>query len=242
MNDRLTILNRKGGLCRFACAVFCVVSLAGPAAKASDISEFWGKVTAKGAFSETEERGALLYRFSVEYRVGLDGFSARRVQLQPALGMRLSENSTVWAGYTRIHTDLEDNVSISEDRYWQQWSWRMPWCEVLTCALRARLEQRSIEGLPDRLHRFRLRTEFSRRFDWSGNVRWLLSLEPFVNLTPTRTPTSTAIRQSRVFLGFELDLTEWGELQAGYMKRSSWGDSALQQSTHIAVLSFTASY
>ena len=89
--------------------------------------------------------------------------------------MRLSENSTVWAGYTRIQTDLADNVSISEDRYWQQWSWRVPWCEALTCALRARLEQRSIEGLPDRLHRFRLRAEFSRRFDWSGNVRWLAS-------------------------------------------------------------------
>lgn len=242
MNKRLVILNRNNGLRRFACAVFCLLCLAAQTANASDISEFWGKVTAKGAFSDAEERGALLYRFGVEYRAGLDGFSARRVQLQPALGMRLSENSTVWAGYTRIQTDLADNVSISEDRYWQQWSWRVPWCEALTCALRARLEQRSIEGLPDRLHRFRLRAEFSRRFDWSGNVRWLLSLEPFINLTPTRTPTSTTVRQSRVFLGFELDLTEWGELRAGYMKRSSWADSALQQSTHIAVLSFTASY
>jgi len=242
LNNRLAILDRSNGLRRLACTAFCLVWLAAPTAKASDVSEFWGKVTAKGALSDDEGRGALLYRFGVEYRSGLDGFSARQVQLQPALGMRLSENSTVWVGYTRIHTDLADNVSISEDRYWQQWSWRMPWCEVLTCALRARLEQRSIEGVPDTLHRLRLRTEFSRRFDWSGNVRWLVSLEPFINLAPTRTPTSTAIRQSRVFLGFELDLTEWGELRAGYMKRSSWGNSALQQSTHIAVLSFTASY
>lgn len=142
----------------FALVVGAVATLTVGAARAdtSTQSQLWAAtfVTARvtGEAKPVERDRGLGLWLDVHRRHAPD----RDVSIvRPALGYRLNAESSAWAGYAIVPTELDEKPTVVEHRWWQQLVYQ-PTFGRLTLQVRPRFEQRFLEGSPGVNHRARL--------------------------------------------------------------------------------------
>ena len=99
-----------------------LILLAGTAS--ADTQHFygaWSALTITGALGEEKPDGAgWRYWFDSQYRVFDIGSGVSQVFARPALGYRLSNGVSLWAGYGYFNTRRSSGKRVDENRYWQQ--------------------------------------------------------------------------------------------------------------------------
>lgn len=154
-----------------------------------------------------------------------------------ALGRRVTQRATVWAGYAWVAKPPGPGV-VHEHRAWQQLSLTAPSIAGWTPSLRLRLEQRTHPGWDGLSHRVRALSRLVRPVTpdrrWSA-VAWH---EGF--LTVDRTPGGPArgIDQHRVFGGILRQLSSALGLEAGYLWRTIRQPGIPRTQTHSAFVWF----
>lgn len=137
------------------------------------------------------------------------------VILRPALGLRLSDVVSVYAGYAWIPTMFNGAGRNDEHRFWQQlilaWSLSRGW----SFQSRTRTELRFGEG--DDVG-FRAR-QFVR-LGWvpgSGPLGVVMWDELFLGLRDTDWGNVAGYDQNRLFVGIQLAGRDWGRTEVGYL-------------------------
>ncbi len=120
--------------------------------------------------------------------------------IRPALGYKVSDKLSLWAGYARV-VARRAGPDTEEHRIWQQATY--PVADLFGGKLsgRTRLEQRLIEGAGDTGHRIRQFWRWSRPIqgtDWS----WVLGNETFIAFNNTDFGQDSGYLQNRASLGF----------------------------------------
>ena len=120
--------------------------------------------------------------------------------IRPGVGVSLSDNTTVWAGYAWIRTKRRGQGHSEEHRIWQQLTWS-PRIGRLKLSSRTRLEQRFLDTGDDIGWRFR---QFVKgTFPIAVDGRLFLSAydEIFFDLNGTDWGQRSGVSQNRMFAG-----------------------------------------
>src|SRR5262249_53875753 len=159
--------------------------------------------------------GPLQGFFEVQPRFGNDISEAMRLILRTAVGYRFAPDWSGWLGYAwnaRLAPSRRD-----ENRIFQQLLFA-PSYPVARLTSRTRLEERLIENVSGTS--VRLRTMLRGVFPFTEDRRWGLALqeEIFFNLN-TAAPNDhrAGFDQNRFFLGVNRIITDWLNIDAGYM-------------------------
>ena len=156
-------------------------------AQTTDDAGTWFAVFANGKhelFSEPGTESPYLWWFDAHYRLfdRTDGFG--QSILRPGLGIKISENQALWAGYGWIHTSPERGNGIDEHRLWQQWT-ASPSHGNYRFLHRSRFEQRWVETGNDVGLRWRQLARAQRLFSESSKWSAIVWDEIFFNLNDT---------------------------------------------------------
>jgi hypothetical protein len=198
-------------------------------------------LTITGALGEEKPDGAgWRYWFDSQYRVFDIGSGVSQVFARPALGYRLSNGVSLWAGYGYFNTRRSSGKRIDENRYWQQVETPAYSVADAAVAFRVRLEQRDVEIGNDLGWALRLRLKFSRYLQADSRWQAVASVEPFFALNDTDWGGGAGTSQIRGFLGLSRPLAK-AALEFGYMNqliRRGEKDT----NNHLAVISLTTSF
>ena len=213
--------------------------LSAPAAFASgDEGEIWTKVSFTDALFSRGEPGRWRYSLVGEHRSGFSGSLGTERHVLAVVGFDLSPDLRLSTGYSRILSRHSRESLRKEHRLWQQAEWRPSFCGAGSCSLRARLESRNFSAGIDTRYRLRFRFGYTSPEQSLGRASWFTYFEPFVNVSPSRTDSSTAIAQTRLTLGIELPLSARSALQFGYLNKAAWAGGAPGTDAHVAFMFF----
>ena len=194
-------MERTAGISKWlTCLLFCIGAELALADTVDDLGQ-WNAVFAQGKLDDLGcACDRLKWWFDGHLRLldDTDGFNQSIVR--PGIGWMLDGQSTVWAGYGWIHTQVLSGLEIDEHRIWQQWTWSES-ADVWKFGLRSRLEQRFVEVGDDVGLRFR---QFFRAQHNLPAVPYLSLVgwdELFINLNDTDWGAETGFDQNRIFLG-----------------------------------------
>lgn len=217
----------------------CVFSLlTATAAFAEDDGEIWTKVTYTGAFSEGEQKGRWRYSIVGEHRSAFTGSVGTERHLVATAGFDFSPDVRLTTGYARIFRRHSPDFLRKEHRLWQQAEWRPSLCGAGQCSFRVRLESRNFSSDIDTRYRLRFRLGYKSAERSLGRASWFAYAEPFFNVSPSRTSSSTAIPQTRLTLGIELPLYARSSLQFGYLNKAAWSGGTPSTDAHVVFVFF----
>ncbi len=203
-----------------------------------DDGEIWTKVSFTDALFSRGEPGRWRYSLVGEHRSAFSGSLGTERHLLAVVGFDLSSDLRLSTGYSRILSRHSRDSLRKEHRLWQQAEWRPSLCGEGSCSLRMRLESRNFSGGVDTRYRLRFRLGYKSREQSLGRASWFAYLEPFVNVSPSRTSSSTAVAQTRLTLGVELPLRARSALQFGYLNKAAWSGGAASTDAHVAFVFF----
>jgi len=180
-------------------------TLQSSAARAETIEDegWWTAVFSQGDIEwrpDTASRWRWWFDGHARFQDDADGFNVSIVR--PGIGYKLTDNTTLWAGYGWIHTSpIGGGPDFDENRIWQQVTWSDK-AGDFRIGLRSRFEQRFLETGDDTGLRFR---QFvSARAPISADQRLTMMAwdEVFIHLNDTDFGTRTGFNQNRAFFGF----------------------------------------
>ena len=203
-----------------------------------DEGEIWTRVSFTGALFSGGESGRWRYSLVAEHRSGFSGTLGTERHLLAIVGLDLSPDLRLSTGYSRVFSRHSREFLQKEHRLWQQAEWRPALCGAGDCSLRVRLESRNFSGGIDTRYRLRFRLGYRSPAQSLGRASWFTYLEPFVNVSPSRTNSSTAIAQTRLTLGVELPLHARSALQFGYLNKVAWSGTVPSTDAHVAFVFF----
>jgi len=213
--------------------------LPGAAAFASgDPGEIWTKVSFTDTLFSKGEPGRWRYSLVGEHRSGFSGSLGTERHVLAVVGFDLSPELRLSTGYSRILSRHSRESLRKEHRLWQQVEWRPSFCGEGSCSLRTRLESRNFSAGVDTRYRLRFRFGYKSREQSLWRASWFTYVEPFINVSPSRTDSSTAIGQTRLTLGVELPLRARSALQFGYLNKAAWSGGAASTDAHVAFVFF----
>lgn len=160
--------------------------------------------------------------FEAQGRFGDDVSRLSQAIIRPAVGYKLSNNSSLWLGYAWITTQQPfAPIVIDENRIWQQWIWT-PSIGDITVLTRTRLEQRFIERVSPTL--WRIRQLLGIKFDLPSNSKFFIDAndEFFMHLNKlfsNRSGLPTYFDQNRFFIGLGVKASPSVELTIGYLNQ-----------------------
>ena len=219
-------------------ACFLPLLPASAAFASGDEGEIWTKVSITDALFSRGEPGRWRYSLVAEHRSEFSGSLGAERHVLAVVGFDLLPDLRLSTGYSRIFSRQSRESLLKEHRLWQQAEWRPSFCGEGSCSLRMRLESRNFSGGIDSRYRLRFRLGYKSREQSLGKASWFTYFEPFVNVSPSRTSSSTAIAQTRLTLGVELPLYARSALQFGYLNKAEWAGGAPSTDAHVAFVFF----
>lgn len=165
------------------------------------------------------------------------GSGANQLVLRPSLAYRLDERWAFRAGYGRFRTHSRAGLTVTEDRVWEQVSWRAKLSPAASLDVRLRAEHRFLSAGDDVGHVLRLRLGYTRPLARGGDTDLVLSVEPFFDLRDTDYGAESGLSQNRIYLGLRWPLTGKVSFAAGYLNQRFFRNNAEDLENHLAVIS-----
>lgn len=155
--------------------------------------------------------------FEVQPRLGDDMSRMERLIVRPAIGYRIRDNVSVWAGYG--WTPLISPDFDHEHRAFQQ---LLVEGKVGEAGLtnRTRLEQRVIDGVDGTSVRLRHQVRLAQPLDRQKRWAFILYDELFWNLNSTSNGPESGFDQNRIFVGLNRTVNRHLRLEGGYLLNS----------------------
>lgn len=182
------------------------------------------------------------YWFDAQARYSDVGSGSNQLLFRPGIGYDVTPTLSTWAGYARFRTHAKSGNTITEDRFWQQLSWRFRDWDSSSLSLRFRLEQRSLSIGDDTGVVLRTRLKYVRKLQASDRTSLVASLEPFVNLRNTDWGADSGLAQLRSYLGVAWRLTNKSTFEAGYQNQYFIIENAENRMRHLAMLYFKTKF
>lgn len=176
---------------------------------------FWLNINAKGSLPVE----GLGWYAELQPRWRQEGSTLDQLQLRPALFYKLSAQSTVWLGYSKVISHPAGQANTHEDRLWQQFSYQFDPIANMNITSRTRFEQRWLDNGDDTGYRLRQMFKLSRPIDSIPNASFVVSEEYFVNLNDTDWGARSGFDQNRLFLGGAYKLNPTAKIEMGYLNQ-----------------------
>lgn len=164
------------------------------------------------------------------------GSGANQLLIRPGIGYSISPTMSVWGGYARFRTHGASGNTVTEDRYWQQLSWRLGKLGDASVSTRFRLEQRDLSTGSDTGVVLRAQLKLVRKLAAGGDTDFIASIEPFFDLQDTDWGADSGLSQNRLYLGLGWKLTNKTGIEVGYQNQYRFVDSGADRMDHLAMI------
>ena len=232
------------GLVVFAVMLLSPVMAAG---QTVDDGGAWFSFFAQGDLYEAESpdevedplSGRLKWWFDGHLRFLDDTGGFHQSIVRPGLGVAVTENTALWAGYAWIETTPVTRETFTEHRIWQQATWSDEF-GATGFALRSRLEQRFPETGSDVGLRFRQLVRAQQALPQSPRFTLIAWDEAFFHLNDTDWGAETGFDQNRAFAGFgwKQDPDSPWRTEIGYLNQYVDTASGSDRQNHILSVNF----
>ena len=139
----------------------------------------------------------------------------------------------VWLGAGRFSFETPSGRRRDENRLFEQISWSGPRFLDGRLYLRARAEQRNIEGAADRRHVLRLLARYQRPWQVGRFEYWAVTLEPFFDLNSTDWGGDTGLSQHRTTISTGLRASEALRIEVGIMQQFFWVEGGEDRANYL---------
>lgn len=134
--------------------------------------------------------------------------------VRPSIGYQLTKNLSIWQGYAWV-TNYIPNF-VNENRIWQQILYEREIGRFILSS-RSRLEERFIENIHGTPVRFR--NMFRAQYPLDKNKHWAFVIydEPFINIGTHFQGPQSGIDQNRFFVGLNKKISQYTNIEGGYL-------------------------
>lgn len=164
------------------------------------------------------------------------GSGVTQLLIRPGIGYSINPAMSVWAGYARFRTHGASGNTVTEDRYWQQLSWRLQSWGDASLSTRFRLEQRDLSTGSDTGVVLRAQLKYVRKLVPGGDTDFVASIEPFFDLTDTDWGADSGLSQNRLYFGLGWKLTNKTGIEVGYQNQYRFVDPGEDRMDHLAMI------
>lgn len=202
-------------LCKLASGLTALIFLAfaSPTVAAEEDLNAWGAATASIKASDD-----LVIWLEGQTRFTRDVSRLGQLLLRPAVGYRLNDTTTVFAGYAYVMTNPVGPAKSHEHRAFQQVSFRLLGDgKGVTLSGRTRLEQRFVRGADDM--GWRVRQQLRLTAPLNAKLQAVGWTEPFLGLDKTSWGQRKGINVWRNFVGISVPLSASVAIEPGYLNQ-----------------------
>lgn len=159
----------------------------------------------------------LRWWFDVQGRFIGDSEGYDQGLISPGIGYAIADKTTIWIGYTYLHTEPFGGKNFNEHRIWQQLIWSTKF-EQIGLQSRTRMEQRFLETGSDTGWRLRQLFGVTYSFNFKNKLGLALYEELFLDLNDTDWGANTGFAQNRFFVGpsWKVDKKGRAIVEVGY--------------------------
>jgi hypothetical protein len=207
--------------------------LAAPAAAQTDHDEqLWANVTVIGTV------GKFAYFAEVQPRIGNGISRAQQILVRPAVGNRLSDTVTAYAGYAHVFMPVENGPDRNEERIFGQLNWALPKVAGGSGLLRTRIEHRRLSHGHETGWRLRQLVRYVHPLGNPKQARPLVQIEGFVALNRTDWGARDGFDQLRTLVGLEVPLFGRSTMDVGYQNQLINDPGGRKRMNHMAAFTF----
>lgn len=190
--------------------------------------QLWINVTGFGSV------GPLAVFAEIQPRIGAGVSRLDQLLIRPAIGVKLSNSVTVYQGYARVRTPVEGGKDTTEDRSFQQISWKLS----SRFSSRTRLEQRWVSRGQDVGWRLREMVRYALPLSREKqSVAALVYAEGFFALNDTDWGARGGFDRLRSFVGAEVPVGGKSTLEIGYLNQAVNQHTRSDTMDHVASIS-----
>jgi len=214
------------------------VVVAMPRTQAGSIEDegWWSAMFAQGDIEwlpDSSNRWRWWFDGHARFHDDANGFNVSIVR--PGIGYKLTDNTTVWAGYGWIRTNpINGAPNFDENRIWQQVTWSEQ-AGDFRVGLRSRFEQRFVEIGDDTGLRFRQFASARAPVTTDKRLTFVTWDEVFIHLNDTDFGTRTGFNQNRAFVGFGWNRCPetTSRIEFGYLNQYIDSRTGLDRMNHL---------
>lgn len=170
------------------------------------------------------------------------GSGVNQLLIRPGIGYGIGPTLSVWAGYARFRTHTNSGRTVTEDRYWQQLSWRARNWGHSALSTRLRLEERDLSTGSDTGIVLRAQIKYVREVTPGGDTDFIASIEPFFDLRDTDWGANSGLSQNRLYFGLGWKLTGKSTIEVGYQNQYRFIDNGEDRVDHLAIVNFKTKF
>ena len=217
-------------------ALILAAAIAGPA-QARDDEQLWTTASATVKLADKWRLSQeLTARFS-DTRKGL-----YEIESNTLLGYRITDNVTLWAGYTHDPQYAGGDFTVLERRAREQVTIdNLAKIGRGKLSGRLRMEQRWRENIDGTGWRARPYLKYSLPLREGGKTALVLSNETFFNLNTTSFQQTEGLDRMRNLIAISTPVTKTMTLEAGYLNQHGFVRTGEDSSDHVASLSLSVS-
>jgi hypothetical protein len=195
----------------------------------------WAIFAVEGPLQRDNADNRWLYQIDVQARYFDLGSGVNQWLVRPAIGYKLSEQVNGWFGYARFRTSTTNNLTIDEDRLWQQLDWSGGTIATGKTTLRGRLEERFVSNGDDTALTLRLMVKYVRSTGYKDSY-FLIGIEPFLDFLDTDWGGPSGLSQNRAFAGLGMPLNPNLAAEISYMNQYFSFESRENQMNNLGVI------
>jgi uncharacterized protein DUF2490 len=164
------------------------------------------------------------------------------IESNTLLGYVIGKGVVVWAGYTHNPTYADGHFAVMEHRAREQIAFdNLAALGPGRLSGRVRLEQRWREGHDGTGWRIRPFVKYSVPLKKGGRTAFVISIEPFLNLSTTDFQRTSGLDRTRTFIGVSLPLAKNLSTDIGYLNQHSFVPNDADNDDHVASFSVNLS-
>jgi hypothetical protein len=217
------------GLLLISIAVFPAT---GAMAETEHDEHLWANVTVIGNV------GKFAYFAEVQPRIGNGVSRVQQVLVRPAIGYRLTDTITAYAGYAHVFLPIENGPDRNEERVFGQLNWALPKVAGGAGLLRTRIEHRRLSNGEDTGWRLRQLVRYTHPLGDPKHVRALVQVEGFLALNDTDWGARDGFDQLRTLVGVEVPLFGRSTMDFGYQNQLINDPGRRTRMNHTAAFTF----
>ena len=221
----------------FKATTALILAAAAVPAHATDDEQLWTTASATVKLADKWRLSQeVVARFS-DTRKGL-----YEIESNTLLGYKVTDNVTLWAGYTHDPQYAGGDFTILERRAREQITIdNFAKIGRGKLSARVRMEQRWRENIDGTGWRARPYVKFNLPLREGGKTALVLSSETFINLNTTAFQARTGVDRMRNLIAINTPLTKTMTLEAGYLNQHGFVRNGEDTSDHVASVSLSLS-